>query len=46
MEVSAETTAAKVRNRTGDVERAYRFADLSEYPFKKRLTIRLADLAF
>ena len=46
MEVSAETTAVKVGNRTGDVERAYRFTDLSEYPLKKRLTIRLADLAF
>ena len=42
MEVSAETTAARVRSRTGDVERAYRFADLSEYPWKKRLTIKLA----
>jgi lysophospholipid acyltransferase (LPLAT)-like uncharacterized protein len=28
------------------VERAYKFADLSAYPFKKRLLIRLADLAF
>ena len=28
------------------VERAYKFADLSSYPFKKRLLIRLADLAF
>jgi lysophospholipid acyltransferase (LPLAT)-like uncharacterized protein len=46
MEVSAETTAARVRSRAGDVERAYRFADLSEYPWPKRLIIRLADLAF
>ena len=46
MEVSAKTTAARVRGRAGDVERAYRFADLSEYPLKKRLTIWLADLAF
>ncbi|HKC62423.1 MAG TPA: lysophospholipid acyltransferase family protein [Pyrinomonadaceae bacterium] len=28
------------------VERAYKFADLSSYPFKKRLLIRAADLAF
>ena len=28
------------------VERAYSFADLSAYPFKKRLLIRLADLVF
>ncbi len=28
------------------VERAYRFAPLSSYPFKKRLLIRAADLAF
>lgn len=46
MEVSADTTTARVRSRAGDVERAYRFADLSEYPWKKRLTIKLADLAF
>ena len=30
----------------GDVERAYRFADLSEYSFKERLIIRAADFAF
>jgi lysophospholipid acyltransferase (LPLAT)-like uncharacterized protein len=46
MQVSAESTANRVPTRAGDVERAYRFADLSEYSFKKRLTIRLADLAF
>lgn len=28
------------------VERAYKFADLSSYPFPKRLLIRAADLAF
>ena len=28
------------------VERAYKFADLSSYPFKKRLLIRAADVAF
>jgi lysophospholipid acyltransferase (LPLAT)-like uncharacterized protein len=46
MQVSAESTSAKVQHRTGDVERAYRFADLSDYSFKERLIIRLADLAF
>ena len=46
MEASAESTNTKAHHRTGDVERAYRFADLSEYPFKKRLIIRVADLAF
>ena len=46
MQISAESTATRVSRRAGDVERAYKFADLSEYPFKKRLIIRLADLAF
>lgn len=46
MQVSAESTAQEVSRRAGDVERAYKFADLSEYSFKQRLTIRLADLAF
>ena len=32
--------------RNGALERYYTFADLSAYPFKKRLTIRLADLLF
>jgi len=45
MQASAESTPTKARARAGDVERAYKFADLSAYPFKKRLTIRLADLA-
>jgi lysophospholipid acyltransferase (LPLAT)-like uncharacterized protein len=46
MQVSAESTAQEVSRRAGDVERAYKFADLSDYSFKQRLTIRLADLAF
>jgi len=46
MQASAESTPTKARARAGDLERAYKFADLSAYPFKKRLTIRLADLAF
>jgi hypothetical protein len=28
------------------IARAFKFADLSSYPFKKRLLIRVADLAF
>src|SRR5213594_4114259 len=28
------------------IARAFEFADLSSYPFKKRLLIRIADLAF
>jgi len=32
--------------RNGSLERYYTFADLSAYPFKKRLLIRLADLVF
>jgi lysophospholipid acyltransferase (LPLAT)-like uncharacterized protein len=34
------------RNQDALVEKAYRFADLSGYPLKKRLIIRGADLAF
>ena len=43
--LTAESTLTN-RKRAGDVERAYKFADLSDYSFKQRLTIRLADLAF
>ncbi|HYJ48029.1 MAG TPA: lysophospholipid acyltransferase family protein [Pyrinomonadaceae bacterium] len=43
----AEQSARPGAERKGDsVERAYRFADLSAYPFKKRLLIRAADLVF
>ena len=45
MQISAEQSSVRSRH-TGDVERTYQFADLSEYSFKERLTIRLADLAF
>ncbi len=40
--------AAASGRRTGDerIERAYAFADLSPYPFKKRFLIRAADLVF
>jgi len=33
-------------NRSSNVDRAYAFADLSQYSFKDRLLIRVADLAF
>jgi lysophospholipid acyltransferase (LPLAT)-like uncharacterized protein len=45
MQASAEQST-RSNTRTGDVERVYKFADLSDYPFEKRLAIRLADLAF
>jgi lysophospholipid acyltransferase (LPLAT)-like uncharacterized protein len=34
------------RQRTANIERAYSFASLAAYPFKERLLIRVADLAF
>ncbi len=40
------SSAARANQRASSVERAYTFADLSAYPFKKRLLIRVADLAF
>jgi lysophospholipid acyltransferase (LPLAT)-like uncharacterized protein len=51
MQSTAEQQERQGASRTNDrvsasVERAYKFADLSSYPFKKRLLIRLADLAF
>jgi lysophospholipid acyltransferase (LPLAT)-like uncharacterized protein len=52
MQVSAEHekarhSAARVGERaSASVERAYKFAPLLSYPFKKRLLIRAADLAF
>jgi lysophospholipid acyltransferase (LPLAT)-like uncharacterized protein len=49
MQASAEQRQRQQResDRGGaSVERAYKFADLSSYPFKKRLLIRLADMAF
>lgn len=39
--------AQRTGGRTSEsIERAYRFADLSSYPLKKRILIRAADLAF
>ncbi|MEP6636171.1 MAG: lysophospholipid acyltransferase family protein, partial [Acidobacteriota bacterium] len=46
MQASARQPVRSNSRTAGNVERAYKFADLSEYPFKKRLVIRLADLAF
>jgi len=52
MQVSTEQeqklhSARRAKERAAEsVERAYRFADLSSYPLKKRLLIRAADLAF
>ena len=37
---------AKTKARIGDVQRAYAFSDLSEYSFKDRLLIRIADVVF
>jgi lysophospholipid acyltransferase (LPLAT)-like uncharacterized protein len=51
MQSTAEQKERQGAGRTNDrvgqsVERAYKFADLSSYPFKKRLLISLADVAF
>jgi lysophospholipid acyltransferase (LPLAT)-like uncharacterized protein len=51
MQASAEQQNQRAAKRTKErveesVERAYAFADLAAYPFKKRLLIRAADLAF
>jgi lysophospholipid acyltransferase (LPLAT)-like uncharacterized protein len=51
MQASVEQENQRVAKRAVDkvedsVQRAYAFADISGYPFKKRLLIRVADLAF
>jgi lysophospholipid acyltransferase (LPLAT)-like uncharacterized protein len=46
MQASAEQEFKGARSTEETVARAYKFADLSDYPFKERLLIRLADLAF
>ena len=55
LETRGETHARRTNDGASDAaapstdertRRAYRFADLSAYPFKKRLLIRAADLAF
>jgi lysophospholipid acyltransferase (LPLAT)-like uncharacterized protein len=44
--VEQERVTGRSERLSAAVERAYEFADLSTYPFKKRVLIRLADLAF
>src|SRR4030095_561735 len=46
MQASAETSRSKVSHHACDVERAYRFADLTDYSLKERTIIRAADLVF
>src|SRR6266850_4735683 len=49
MQVSADQHEKRIAPRNAEpdsVQNAYTFADLSAYPFKKRLLIRLADLVF
>src|SRR4051812_25407158 len=49
MQVSAEQTDTRRRTkgeRAGTLERAFTFRDLSQYPRRKRLMIRAADLLF
>src|SRR5258708_12979922 len=46
MQASAEQEFKGSRPAEETVARAYRFADLSSYPAKKRFLIRAADLAF
>ncbi len=46
MQASVERQFKGARLPQQTVERAYAFADLSAYPFNKRLLIRLADLVF
>jgi lysophospholipid acyltransferase (LPLAT)-like uncharacterized protein len=46
MQASVEDQFERERTSRERVERAYEFADLSDYSFKDRLSIRLADIAF
>ncbi|MBV9958527.1 MAG: lysophospholipid acyltransferase family protein [Acidobacteria bacterium] len=49
MQASAEQKEGRLsqgKERDKGLQRAYTFADLSAYPFKKRLMIRAADLVF
>lgn len=46
MQASAEQEFKGARQQGETVARAYKFADLSSYPWKKRILIRCADLAF
>jgi lysophospholipid acyltransferase (LPLAT)-like uncharacterized protein len=42
----AEAAGKPFERDPGDLTRAFKFADLSDYPFKKRMMIRAADLLF
>jgi lysophospholipid acyltransferase (LPLAT)-like uncharacterized protein len=46
MQASAEQEFKGARPAEETIARAYKFADLSSYPLKKRILIRAADLAF
>ena len=46
MQASAEQQFKGARPAEETIARAYKFADLSSYPFTERLLIRLADLGF
>ena len=46
MQASAGEQYKGARRAQETIERAYKFSDLSVYPFKKRFLIRAADLAF
>jgi len=46
LEQQQQSSARDERIQEESLKRAYRFADLSAYSFKKRLMIRLADLVF
>ena len=46
MQASAEQEFKGARPAEEKIARAYKFADLSSYPLKKRILIRAADLAF
>src|SRR5882724_13227978 len=46
MQTSVQQKLNGVSSQEETVQRAYRFADLSEYSFKDRLLIRAADLVF
>jgi len=46
MQATAEQTGQRTEREQVGVERAHKFAELSAYSFKQRLTIRAADLVF
>ena len=47
VQVQTKQSATGIKERAAkNIDRAYSFADLSSYPFKERLLIRVADLVF